>query len=181
MRKKTISKEEIVVLAEEILREEGLEALSMRKIACKAEIAVGTLYNYFPSNRSLLEEVFFFSWNKTHNLLKDLPFHPKRPFELFKDFYILVEGEIRSRYGIGKKLFDSNAFNYKESPTYNTIFLPLRDTLLKIINQERKYKNYSEKERYIITEWILLIVLNSITKMRVDKDFIFKEIKQRFF
>ncbi|QVK16773.1 TetR/AcrR family transcriptional regulator [Mycoplasmatota bacterium] len=181
MRKKTISKEEIVVFAEEILRKEGLEALSMRKIAGKAEVSVGTLYNYFPSNRSLLEEVFYFSWNKTHNLLKDLPFHNKPPFELFTDFYILIEDEIRSRYGIGKKLFDSTAFNYKESVSYSTIFLPLRDTLFKIIKQDKKYNNYSEKDCYIITEWILLIVLNSITKMRLDKELVFKEIKQRFF
>ncbi|NDL66954.1 TetR/AcrR family transcriptional regulator [Anaerotalea alkaliphila] len=65
MRRKVIRPEEILETAGALVREEGLAACSMRGIASRLGVAVGTLYNYFPSRDLLLQELFKASWART--------------------------------------------------------------------------------------------------------------------
>lgn len=48
------SKEEILKACREIVSEEGLSAVSMRSVAAKCGIALGSLYNYFPNKDELV-------------------------------------------------------------------------------------------------------------------------------
>jgi AcrR family transcriptional regulator len=48
----------ILEAAEQVAAERGLEATSTAAIAQRAEVAVGTLYNYFPDRESLIAALF---------------------------------------------------------------------------------------------------------------------------
>lgn len=48
------SKEEILAASREIVSQEGLQALNMRAVAKKCGVALGSLYNYFPSKDELV-------------------------------------------------------------------------------------------------------------------------------
>ena len=48
------SKEDIIAACQKIAKEQGLEAISMRSVASECGMAVGSVYNYFPSKSELL-------------------------------------------------------------------------------------------------------------------------------
>lgn len=47
-------RERVIVAAMELAREGGYEAVQMRDVAARADVALGTLYRYFPSKDQLL-------------------------------------------------------------------------------------------------------------------------------
>ena len=56
------SKESILKVAREIVSKEGLKALNIRKIARECDIAIGSVYYYFPSKDELMIEVIESVW-----------------------------------------------------------------------------------------------------------------------
>lgn len=56
------SKESILKVAREIVSKEGLKALNIRKIARECDIAIGSVYYYFPSKDKLMIEVIESVW-----------------------------------------------------------------------------------------------------------------------
>jgi AcrR family transcriptional regulator len=55
-RKKEKTKREIIQAAMELFRNSGVEATTMEQIAQAADIAKGTLYNYFPVKEAIISE-----------------------------------------------------------------------------------------------------------------------------
>jgi AcrR family transcriptional regulator len=63
MPKKIINiQEKIVQAARSILFEKGLEGLSLRSVAAKCDIAVGTIYNYYKDKEALMAAVMSEDW-----------------------------------------------------------------------------------------------------------------------
>lgn len=48
------SKEAIIEVCKKIVKEKGLSAINMRSVALECNVAVGSIYNYFPSKSQLL-------------------------------------------------------------------------------------------------------------------------------
>lgn len=55
-RKKEETKKKIIAAAMRLIKEQGLEATTMEQIARDADIAKGTLYNYFPVKEAIIDE-----------------------------------------------------------------------------------------------------------------------------
>lgn len=68
MRQKVTSKEQILDAAMDIAIKEGVDQLSIRKLAKACQIAVGSMYNYYPDKETLVLEVAEVFWDR---LLKD--------------------------------------------------------------------------------------------------------------
>lgn len=49
--------------ARKILNNEGYKSISIRRIAKECDIAVGTIYNYFPTKKELIVEMMSCFWN----------------------------------------------------------------------------------------------------------------------
>lgn len=64
MNKTVTSKEDITRTAKAYLLEHGSEGFSMRTIASACGVAVGSLYNYFPSKGALLSAVVVAIWQE---------------------------------------------------------------------------------------------------------------------
>lgn len=54
MSKTVTSKESILVACKDIVRESGMPVLNMRNVAQRCQVAVGSIYNYFPSKEDLI-------------------------------------------------------------------------------------------------------------------------------
>jgi len=54
-----------------ILKKQGYEQLTIRKVANDCHIAVGTVYNYFPSKEMLAAYVMLEDWQKTLAQIKE--------------------------------------------------------------------------------------------------------------
>lgn len=63
MAKTPITKEYLVKIAMKIIDEEGIDALSIRRVAKDADIAIGSVYNYFESKSQLTFEVVRLLWD----------------------------------------------------------------------------------------------------------------------
>lgn len=55
-RKKEETRRKIVAVAMRLFRENGFDATAMERIAAEADIAKGTLYNYFPVKEAIVDE-----------------------------------------------------------------------------------------------------------------------------
>lgn len=64
MNKTLTSKEAILAVAKEIVTQAGTQALNMREVAQRCNVAVGSVYNYFPSKEDLLIETIQMVWTE---------------------------------------------------------------------------------------------------------------------
>jgi len=85
-------KERAVAEARRVMVEEGYEGLTIRKVAAALDVAVGTLYNYFPSKDFLIASVMLEDWQEImQRLLEEGPAEDgitqiRRVFEGIKEF-----------------------------------------------------------------------------------------------
>lgn len=63
-KKAATSKETLVQSAREIAYREGIGKLSIRRLAAENGVAIGTVYNYFPSKADLVAEVLADFWKQ---------------------------------------------------------------------------------------------------------------------
>ena len=54
MNKVVTSKEDILAVSKEMVAENGVQAINMRNVARQCGVAVGSVYNYFPSKNDLM-------------------------------------------------------------------------------------------------------------------------------
>ncbi len=95
----------IVKTAIRIFQEEGFSAIDIRRIAKESQIAVGTLYNYFPNKKALLYEVFQTLWAESIEKLDSLIEESEPSEALFTRYVAALHHEMLQKKGIGKHLF----------------------------------------------------------------------------
>jgi AcrR family transcriptional regulator len=95
--------EEIAKTSLKLFRNNSYQNVSMRKIASEVNIAVGTLYNYYPNKWALYIEVFEESWKETYRILKE---NCKNTEENYLINYLKVlYSEMKKKKSIVKELF----------------------------------------------------------------------------
>lgn len=65
-------KQLILSRAKEILYNEGYKKLSMRTLSKKCDIALGTIYNYYPTKKELIVEMMTDYWKENFYVLEDI-------------------------------------------------------------------------------------------------------------
>ncbi|KOA20807.1 HTH-type transcriptional repressor KstR [Clostridium homopropionicum DSM 5847] len=65
-------RELILSKSKEILYNEGYSALNMRNVAKACQIALGTIYNYFPTKKELVMEMMIDYWKKYFLILDSI-------------------------------------------------------------------------------------------------------------
>lgn len=68
MKPQATSREDILAACRQLVREGGLEGVSVRAVATAAGVAPGTLYHYFPDKRALLTAVTADVWREVFDL-----------------------------------------------------------------------------------------------------------------
>ncbi|MDC7235967.1 MAG: TetR/AcrR family transcriptional regulator [Spirochaetales bacterium] len=178
MRPKINSSQNILDCASRLIREEGVESCTMRRLAAECGTAVGTLYNYFPSHSSLLEELFLSSWTQTIEKLSLIECPGAE--EHICRFTALLDSEIRNRGGLGRFLRlnkepEGNLSGYEQKILDR--ILPL---LEEILHKSGKYLTYSSEELNISGKWLLIVLIDYIAEGSGDLSRLNKLIIHRF-
>ena len=82
---------DILDKAREILLSQGYEALAMRRVAAACHVAVGTVYNYFPSKDMLVAQVILADWRTVLGRMDRLPAAPT-PLDTLGSVFRELEG-----------------------------------------------------------------------------------------
>lgn len=99
-------KTEILSSARRLLFSAGYEALTMRGVAAACHVAVGTVYNYFPSKVMLVAEVILEDW-KAVLLRMDAPAADETPLQGLERIF----GELMAFYETYDALWQEYAAN----------------------------------------------------------------------
>ncbi len=141
----------IVETAIRIFLEEGFSAVDIRRIAKESQIAVGTLYNYFPNKKALLYEVFQTLWGESIEKLDRLIDESESNEALFTRYATALHHEMLQKKGIGKhllrmELIEANEDEMLERPLFtNTPIHGLQQAQMKKVI----IKNYGLTEKQL--------------------------------
>lgn len=163
------SKEELIGYCKEIVRTEGLQAISIRSVAEKGGMSVGAVYNYFPSKGELLAETIGSIWSEIFHFSEET-FH-------FSDFTKCLEALFKSvEQGktIYPNFFSSHAlvmaFDDKTlgSKMMEKYWSHIKEALLSALMKDKKvrenvFDNHLTPDRYVeyIFELFLTTMINS--------------------
>ncbi|MCQ2432348.1 MAG: TetR/AcrR family transcriptional regulator [Clostridia bacterium] len=99
------------------LSERGYSALTIRSIASSCRIAVGTVYNYFPSKESLIAQILLTDWTDVMKEIVSASEAETDPDAFFRVIYQAVQTFGREHTGLfsdelAKKEFPAAAMQY---------------------------------------------------------------------
>ncbi len=134
------SKESIIAVCQKIVKDKGLRAINMRAVASECNVAVGSLYKYFPSKSELLSVTVESIW-------KDIFFMAEKPLE-FSDFVECLSWLFASIKEGGEKypeFFSMHSFSVASKEIVNhqrmeEYFAHLKGSLLEVLKKDTKIK-----------------------------------------
>ncbi len=180
MRNRVSSKEKILLAAEIIIRDEGLEACTSRRISKEAEVALGTIYNYYNSRIELLEALFIKSWKNTRNLLAEiLESKLNTPDKALKMLQTISE-DVTSRNGLGDYLFNINNRKFEDIKSSYDFFQEIVIILVTLLRECPTNQNDTEQELEVIAQWIIFGHINFL-KRDLNIDLYYRQVVRRFF
>ena len=100
-------KTQILETAERMFIREGYEGVSMRRLAAEVNVAVGTLYNYFPDKATLFLSLMDESWNRTFGELEKIPVREEDLSTARRRALEIIYNGIEKRGGFAGKIFQS--------------------------------------------------------------------------
>ena len=102
----------IIETSLELFENNSYHEVNMRTIAEKLGVAVGTLYNYFPTKWDLYKAVFEESWVRTYKKLQKKT--EKSAENYISNFYKTLYYEMKNKKGIARELFRYVANNMEQ-------------------------------------------------------------------
>lgn len=97
-------KEKYIETGKQILMSEGYKALTLRMVAKKCDVALGTIYNYFKNKDELVANIMINDWLKLLNETKTNCEQIENPIEGIRIIYEMI-----------RKFSDIYSFIWKES------------------------------------------------------------------
>jgi AcrR family transcriptional regulator len=92
-RKKEETQNKIITVAVQLFNQHGLEAVSMEQIAAEADIARGTLYNYYPSKEEIINAFLQRAFRQRNpDRVEQVRLLPDTRARMIRIFSLLVEG-----------------------------------------------------------------------------------------
>ena len=153
-------KEKILKEAYLLLKEQGYESFSMRELASRCNIGIGTVYNYFKNKMAIVGELFNDKWKYTIESIKEIRYKDISFEEKLRQIYYKLEDFLMYHKEI---FFELNKFQRKE----------------KVQNKKEEHVTEGEEcsRRYTMEE--LHSVLEEIIKENKNKDEISVKIEER--
>lgn len=180
-----ISKEKILKESRDLVAEEGLDALSIRKLAKKCDLAVGTIYNYFSSKDDLMISTIESVWEDIFRIeehdqdaddflkyLSDIFTHLSLGIEKYPNFFTIHSLSFKSQ-SIGKAK-DSMA----------TYIEKLRENLIYILDKDPNIKKDAFDDDFTkddLVEFILSTSLCFIVDKNYNKDLLLKIVEKTLY
>ena len=102
----------ILEVAKEELYQDSPSSFSMRVIAKKAGIAVGTIYHYYPDKMNLIAAILLSDWDKRYQEVEDKLLHASSLEEVIQEIVSLIRSFYLDHNPIFQKYRDQTFGNY---------------------------------------------------------------------
>lgn len=176
----SLTKDKIInVLINYIKSGTNLDNISIQKIANEADIGKSTVYEYFSSKESLIEETYLSLIEYYHNwLLIDiktdftytLKVLIKAIIEVMKDAKIIMEAILQNPHQF-------SCFNERISQKVSNVHESMKAHFRKILALGEQEKIISNKYRDPKSEYIIRALLTSLSAQYVSRETYFTEIE----
>lgn len=151
----------IFISAKELFYEKGYDQVNMREISKRADIAVGTLYNYFANKSELYISVLESSWNDTFEKLDYILTEDMEGREKLKSYIELLYEEVFERKCVGMEIRKTG--DLKHNKAVKKIEEDIRVKIkgvFKDLNLKKQFKNDEN-----ILDKIVINLLISLTML----------------
>lgn len=163
------AKEKILEVARKIVVEDGYDTLTIREIANKSDVSIGTVYNYFPNKNALDYELLHFYWK---HLMKQIYYSEET--SLYNQLKIIFQ-ELQSIINMFTGVFTE--FYKTASPSSKThrdsMFIELTERIKDFLCKSKDHYRYLiEIDK--LSQWI---TLNMVMMCHMNMDYeIFDQI-----
>ncbi|MCY1150908.1 MAG: TetR/AcrR family transcriptional regulator [Sphaerochaetaceae bacterium] len=135
MATKKLNRQQIIEITKDISIHKTNSLASMREIASKLNVSVGTLYNYYDNQESLWCDVFNKMWESTEKSIKNILNQEIPNADKMEKMIKLISSDIKKRNGYGYKLFNKigNNLAYKQIKLFDVRKF-LKESFLEVIS-----------------------------------------------
>lgn len=149
--------DKIFLSAKELFYEKGYEQVNMKDISKRADIAVGTLYNYFSNKNQLYFSVLENSWNLTFEKLNDILKKDLDKKEKLKSSITFIYEEILNRRCMG--IHVRKAKDLKGNESIKNIEKNIQDNIKNIFKDIKIKKQFKDDEN-ILDKVVYTLLIN---------------------
>lgn len=153
------AEKQILQSATELFGQHGYHSADMKMISSKTGIAVGTIYNYFPTKKKLFISVLEKSWNDTFRRLEDICLYTDDPAAILQQTIEVLYSDMEQRTGLGKIFFPSAYEELLKDPDIININTTIVSTLADIFSLIRKNNDVNINNRLAETLIVSIYVL----------------------
>lgn len=165
----------ILVAAKELAANQGIASLSIRQVAGKCGVAVGSVYNYFPTKGDLIAEIVESFWRKAFEQMDFATIQKLPPVSALAMFYLQLSSYLTSfKVNWLEQLSllsstDKQTGRVKEQ----AMFARISALILSILQKSEAVKSYTQPE---LEKLAVFIFDNMLAMLRRDEqDFSFAE------
>ncbi|MEG2638911.1 MAG: TetR/AcrR family transcriptional regulator [Clostridiales bacterium] len=183
--KNVTSKEAILAICRDIAAKEGLESLNMRIVAEKANVAVGSVYNYFPSKAELITATIKEIWQGI--------FHgdtSQANLSSFSDYVVWIFERVKSGTAEYPNFFFAHSLSFAAEEKGNArevmdeYFSHIKGGLLMVlrhdsgVNPQAFNANFTQKD---FVDFVFTSLLSLFMKKDSTKDTLIEIIKRSIY
>lgn len=170
MNNNVTSKEDLLLAAKEILKEDGVEQISIRRIAKVCNISVGVFYNYFPTKTDLLFALAFDFWSSVYP--KEISLADRNIFVEYigKLYNNLIEQLCVFENGWLKQLSLLNAAQKEQGREIERLcFMQIEKELRHVLEQDEQIPSQIWSEDFRKDTFIKYVFFHLMTMIRTEQ------------
>lgn len=126
-------KEIIREAAIDVIAENGFDDATIEKIAKRAKVAVGTVYNYFNKKEDILDYIFQVEYEKRVKFLEQLKTEDIHPLKKIRDIMTMHFAQLRGNPNLAKVILKERSFIKQNKIEYIRKFEELPNFIKNII------------------------------------------------
>lgn len=158
------SREAILAVSKKLATEQGLQAINMRTVAGACNVAVGSVYNYFPSKADLIAATIEEVWKSVFYLTGD----SDNTFN-FTDRVKWIFESVRKGSDQYPSFFTLHSMSFADADktkgrqVMNQYFSHMKDELLKILEKDEDVRKDAFNDNFLQEHFIDFVFSSLIT------------------
>lgn len=181
MKKHITSTDEILKVCKDLVAKNNISKLSMRAVASECNIALGSLYNYFPSKADLVCSTVESIWQEV--FIK----YNEDNFDNLMDYIACLFNNLQTSKQKYPKFFTMHALGFESDEKNQGLrrmhlyFDDFKNNIIKLIEKDKNVdiNNFKKGLTYKkFADYIVTLVISSIIKDDFDKEPLIELIKK---
>lgn len=171
MNKAVTSKEDILAVSKKMVADKGMQAINMRSVAKQCGVAVGSVYNYFPSKNDLMIAVIDAIWKEIIQGISDCTLSSGFVESTEKLFYSVKSGGEKYPFFFSiHSMSVAKSGKDKGRETMNQYFKSVKADLLYSLQNDQRVKQEFFSDKCTQTDFIEFVFSNLISLLMREQD-----------